>query len=235
MATADARPPGTAAGRAPGCHARRMPLEIIWVVPGVIALVDWWAVARDDRRTETWAKPLVMVAVIAVALTLGATDTAAGRWLVVALFFGLLGDVALLGDTLRRFQAGVYAFLVGHVAYLVCFAVLGLPRPAWAWAGLAVLVAALVATRHVVPETHRTGGPTVSVPVAVYSAVIGAMLVCAWLTGEVWVAAGASIFVASDTILSVDRFVRPLPHARLALMVTYQVGQALIVVGVLAA
>ena len=46
---------------------------------------------------------------------------------------------------------------------------------------------------------------------------------------------GATVFVASDTILSVNRFVRPVPHARLALMVTYQVGQALIVVGVLSA
>ena len=153
----------------------------------------------------------------------------------MALFFGLLGDIALLGDTIPRFQAGVYAFLVGHLAYLVCFGVLGLPRPGWAWAGLAALAVALVVTRGVVPATHRLGGAGVSVPVAVYSLVIGAMLVCAWFTGEPWVAVGATVFVTSDTILSVNRFVRPIPHARLALMITYQVGQALIVVGVLAA
>ena len=46
-------------------------------------------------------------------------------------------------------------------------------------------------------------------------------------------AAGATVFVASDAILSVNRFVRPVPHARLVLMVTYHVGQALIVAGVL--
>ena len=66
-------------------------------------------------------------------------------------------------------------------------------------------------------------------------AVIGAMLVTAWLTGEPLVAAGATVFVASDAVLSVNRFLRPLPHARLAIMVTYHVGQALIVLGVLAA
>lgn len=219
----------------PGWHARRVPVELLWFVPGAVALVDWWAVARNDRRTETWAKPLVMVSIIAVALVLGATDSGAGRWLLVALFFGLLGDIALLGETVSRFQAGVYAFLVGHLAYLVCFATLGLPRPGWAWAGLAALAVALVVTRGVVPATHREGGAAVSVPVAIYSLVIGAMLVCAWFTGEPWVAVGATVFVASDAILSVNRFVRPLPHARLALMITYQVGQALIVVGILAA
>ena len=66
-------------------------------------------------------------------------------------------------------------------------------------------------------------------------AVIGAMLVVAWLTGEPLVAAGATVFVASDAILSVNRFVRPVPHGRLLLMVAYHVGQALIVAGVLGA
>lgn len=211
-----------------------MPVELIWIVPGAVALVDWYAVTRDDRRTEAWAKPLVMVSVIAVALVLGAGDSAAGRWLLVALVFGLLGDIALLDDSIARFQAGVYAFLVGHLAYVICFGALGLPRPGWAWAGLAALAVALVITRSVVPATHRLAGALVSVPVAVYSLVIGAMLVCAWFTGEPWIAVGATVFVTSDTILSVDRFVRTIPHAKLALMVTYQVGQALIVVGVLA-
>jgi len=42
-------------------------------------------------------------------------------------------------------------------------------------------------------------------------------------------------FVASDTILAMDRFVRPRSWARPAIMVTYHLGQALIVWGVLAA
>jgi uncharacterized membrane protein YhhN len=212
-----------------------VPNELIWAVPAVLAPVDWYAVARDDRRTETWAKPLVLGSLVLVAVVLGAAGTAAGWWLLVALAFGLLGDVALLSDSLPRFLAGVWAFLVGHLAFLVCFAVLGLPAPAWSLGGVVVLALALGATRRVVPATHRLDGARLSVPVAVYSGVIGAMLVCAWLTGEPLVALGASVFVASDAILSVNRFVRPVPHARVSLMVTYHVGQALIVAGVLAA
>ena len=64
---------------------------------------------------------------------------------------------------------------------------------------------------------------------------IGAMLLCAWFTGVPLVALGASVFVVSDAVLSIDRFVRPIPHARLILMITYHVGQALIVAGVLTA
>ena len=212
-----------------------MQAEVIWVLPACFALVDWYAVAREDRRTETWAKPLVLSSLLVVAVVLGATSSTAGVWLLVALVFGLLGDVALLSDSLPRFRAGVAAFLVGHLAYVACFASLGLPMPVWSWAGLVVLAAALFATRGVVPATQRLEGPALSVPVAVYSAVIGAMLLCAWFTGVPLVALGASVFVVSDAVLSIDRFVRPIPHARLILMVTYHVGQALIVAGVLAA
>jgi uncharacterized membrane protein YhhN len=208
--------------------------EAIWVLPACFALVDWYAVARGDRRTESWAKPLVLASLVVTAAVLGATASAAGIWLLVALVFGLAGDVALLSDSLPRFRAGVFAFLVGHLAYLICFALLGLTFPAWSWIGVAVLGAALWATREVVPATHRLDGWALSVPVAVYSAVIGAMLLLAWFTGVPVVALGASVFVVSDATLSVDRFVRPIPHARLVLMVTYHVGQALIVAGVLA-
>jgi uncharacterized membrane protein YhhN len=215
------------------CHAHPVRDEVVWVLPAALALVDWYAVARDDRRTEMFAKPLVLASLIVVGVVLGASDSTAGVWLLVALFFGLVGDVALLGDSLPRFQAGLAAFLVGHLAFVVCFAELGLPAPWWSAFGLLALSVALVATRQVLPVTHRLAGPALSVPVGVYMAVIGAMLVCAWGTGEPLVAAGATVFVASDAILSVNRFVRPVPHGRLLLMVAYHVGQALIVAGIL--
>ena len=164
---------------------------------------------------------------------LGAAGTTAGTWLLVALFFGTLGDLALLSDSEDRFRAGVAAFLVGHLAYLACFVTLGLPRPGWAWLVLAVLLVSTVATRGVVPATHALGGVRLSVPVAVYTLVIGAMAVTAWFTGEPLIALGATIFVASDATLSIDRFVRPLPSGHLWVMVTYHVGQVLIVLGVL--
>jgi uncharacterized membrane protein YhhN len=216
------------------CHALPVREELVWVLPGAAALIDWYAVARGDRRTETIAKPLVLVSLIVVAVVLGAPDSTAGIWLLVALFFGLVGDIALLGDSVARFQAGLAAFLVGHLAFVVCFVELGLNTRWWSPFGLAALVIALVATSRVLPETHQASGPALSVPVAVYMAAIGAMLILAWCTGEPLVAAGATVFVASDAILSVNRFVRPVPHGRLLLMVAYHVGQALIVAGVLA-
>lgn len=206
---------------------------------GVVAVANWWSVATSRFTVEWWTKLLTMVALLATAIGAGALSTTPGRWLLVALFFGLLGDLALLGDTVPRFLSGVAAFLVGHLAYVACFATLGLPSPAWAWAGVAVLAVILFASRRVVPSAWRVAGPSVAVPLAAYSLVIGAMLVIAWLTGLWAVAAGATIFVISDTIIALalarDGFERPRGSDHVAVMVTYHVGQALIVAGVLLA
>jgi uncharacterized membrane protein YhhN len=210
-------------------------VELIWVLPAVFALADWYAVARGDRRTEIWAKPMTMVGLFAVALALGAADTPAGGWLLAALAWSLVGDVMLLEETDTRFRLGLAAFLVGHLAYVVSFAQLGLDPPSWQWAAWLVLFACLIGTRRVVPATFLRGGRALALPVAVYTVVIGAMVIVAFDTGLPLVALGAAVFAASDSVLAVDRFVEPRPWAPVTVMVTYHVAQALLVAGVLAA
>lgn len=210
----------------------------LWALTAVMAVLDWVAVHREDHRLETVAKPGTMLAMLAAAVAMMTTGdespSTAGAWLLVALAFGTVGDVMLLSKTQARFLAGLSAFLVGHLAYVACFVSLGLPAPGWAWLALVALAVSVVVTRDVVPTTWRQGGAKLAGPVAAYTLVIGAMLLTGWLTGEPLVAAGALVFVASDTLLARDRFVRPIPHGHLAVMVTYFTGQALIVLGVLA-
>ncbi|MDR6176465.1 putative membrane protein YhhN [Nocardioides zeae] len=205
----------------------------------VIAVTNWVAVAQEDRRTEGVVKPAALLALATAALAGGALDSTAGVWLVVALLLGTAGDVLLLGDSERRFLGGLGAFLVGHLAYVACFATLGISVSWWLAGGAVALAGALVAGRAVLPATFRSGGIGLAAPVAAYMLVIGAMLVTAWGTGLALVAAGAAVFVASDTVLALDRFARPrdwvAPWPHVAVMVTYHLGQALIVVGVLGA
>lgn len=210
-------------------------VQVIWVLPAALALVDWYAVARADRRTETWAKPAVLVSLILTAVVLGAPDSAAGIWLLVALAFGLAGDVFLLGDSETRFRLGLAAFLVGHLAFVASFIALGLDPQGWNYLSFLVLGACLFATRQVAASTYLRGGLALAGPVGVYTVVIGAMVIYAFSTGEPLIAVGAAVFAASDSILAVDRFVSPRPWAHVVVMVTYHVGQALIVAGVLAA
>lgn len=205
----------------------------------VLAVLNWTGVATQRRRLEGWCKGLAMVALVATVVSAGALDDAVGRWLVVALVCGGIGDVCLLGRSEGRFLAGVASFFAGHLAYLVCFAVLGLDAAPWWPLVLLVLAVTSWPTRALVPVAHRRGGAALALPLVAYTLVIAAMTVVGFLTGEPVVAAGATLFVVSDSLIALGLarhdFEQPSGRAQLAVMVTYHASQALLAVGVLAA
>ena len=146
------------------------------------------------------------------------------NWIGVGLVLSLLGD-ALLALPNDPFVAGLVAFLLAHLAYVVGY----LTRsrvPAWPW----LLVAALaVAGFLYLLDTRGDLGP-LRVPVFVYAAVIGAML---WRAGSLarldragrWALAGAALFVASDMVLAWNRFIAPDPTLRYVNILLYWAGQ----------
>jgi len=71
------------------------------------------------------------------------------------------------------------------------------------------------------------------VPVVAYLMVIVAMGVLAALSGvNHWlVVAGACLFIASDSLIAANRFIAPVPHSSLLIMVTYYSAQLLITFG----
>ncbi len=210
-------------------------LVLAWVLAAGLAAVDWWAVARDRAGVERWAKPAVMVALGAVALAGGAAGSVSGRWVLLGLALGLVGDVLLLGESQGRFLGGLAAFLLGHLAWVAAFVATGLEAPALAVVGALVVAAALVAGRGIVPGALRAGGASLAVPVLLYMAVIAAMALAGWMSGRLLVGLGASLFVVSDTVLGHGRFVRERPWTRPVVMVTYHLAQALLVAGLLGA
>ncbi len=201
----------------------------------VAAPLHWWSVAVHGRRREWVLKPLVLALLIVTAWFLGASGSATGWWLLVALGLSLVGDIALLSDRDARFVVGLGSFLAAHLAFVVAFAHLGMPRADLGLAGLAlVVVMAAVVGRRVVPAARAEAGQALAGAVAAYMTIIGAMVLTAWATGRLLVALGATAFMVSDAILALNRFVRPRRFGPLAVMVTYHVAQALIVIGVLA-
>lgn len=201
----------------------------------VAALVNWWSVAVRHRRAMVVSKPLALAALIAVALAGGAASHTAGRWLLVGLVLCLAGDVFLLSRSDPAFIGGLTSFLLGHVAYVITFITLGLDEEAWALIGVMGMVACVIATRNVIPRASEQGGAGLAVAVGAYMLVIGAMAVTSWMTGEWLIGVGALTFVASDSMLALSKFVRARPRGEVAVMVTYHLGQVLIVAGVLAA
>ena len=197
------------------------------VVASLAAAGDWAAVALGNKRLEYVCKPAVLVALTAAALALDPDDPTVRAWFVVALVFSLAGDVFLMlpGDL---FVAGLASFLVGHLAYVGGFLVAGMETPA-VLAGVAVVAVALAVVGRPLLAGARRREPAMVAPVAAYMVVISAMLVTAIGSGHGLAVAGAALFYASDALIGLGRFVRAWPWSPLAIIVTYHVGQALLV------
>ncbi|MCB0995748.1 MAG: lysoplasmalogenase [Acidimicrobiales bacterium] len=190
-----------------------------FAVAGVCALADWASVARAWRPGVAIAKPLVLLALIAAAVTTDAGDTGVQAFVVVALVFSLMGDIFLELEE-RFFIAGLVSFLIAHLNYLVALLIAG--STAWFLLGLLIVAAGAVA----VGRRVASGAGRLSGAVWCYVVAISAMVVAAFGTASGLAIGGAVLFYASDGVLGWNRFVTPLPQGRLAVHATYHLGQA---------
>jgi uncharacterized membrane protein YhhN len=200
--------------------------RVTWVVPmviaGVIAVLDWWAVGTDRRSVERWAKPAVMVFLIAAAVLIPAESDWIRWWIVVGLVFGLVGDVLLFQD---RFIPGAAAFLVGHLAYIVALVPIEHPLPAVAF-GLVIVGAFAISLGRCIVRGAWRQSPVLGGIVIAYMITIGAVVVLAVGSWSTIAGIAALLFMASDTLLAWARFVGSAPGGRVTVMITYQLAQA---------
>lgn len=205
------------------------------VAAGIFALVDWYAVAGSAKRIEYVAKPLTLLALVLAAAFADLPDITG--WIVGALILGLLGDVGLMlasdedGPPDLPFLLGLGSFLLGHVCYLIAFARYGLHG--WQLvAGLLIVggCAALLLPR-VLAGARRVGGTSLMSVVGAYAAALSAVAVLGVGTGAIATAIGGILFLASDSLIARERFVRRHRFGPLAIIVSYHAAQALILIG----
>jgi uncharacterized membrane protein YhhN len=183
------------------------------------AVVDWYAVAEDRRLLEYVAKP----ATLGLLLLYAASGSDASWYLIAALAFALLGDVYLmLPDEL--FPAGLAAFLLAHLAYIADFDATLTATFLWF---VAVAVVSIPLARRLL--RGAPAGP-MRIAVGFYMAVIALMVASAIASGEIVAAAGALLFITSDSLIAWNRFVEPAAGGRLGVIVTYHLGQFLLVI-----
>ena len=151
------------------------------------------------------------------------------RLLALALALSTTGDVLLDLDPARLFVAGLCAFLAAHIVYTILFVRNRMPRPGLIGAAAVLLYAVLFA----VWLAPRLG--TMTIPVIAYVCVISAMVVSALCSRlPLAVAIGAVLFLASDSLLAVGKFVGPFAGRNYLVWGTYYAAQYLIATGVLA-
>jgi uncharacterized membrane protein YhhN len=204
-------------------------LLLSWAL--VFAVLTVRAYYKGPRLLYLVFRPLTMAVIIGLVVEAGKSAPPAYRIAIGAgLVASLIGDLFMMPRR-KQFTAGLVAFLVAQVFYALAF-LSGIktrfaPVPALA---LLVYGAALFAILY--PGLKR-----LRAPVIVYILAISAMVLAAveryLIVGSpaaLAAGAGAVLFLISDSVLAVDRFVKPFRAAQGVILSTYFAAQALIAV-----
>jgi len=217
-------------------------MNIFVVIALILAALESLALHKKWFKLEVIAKPGVMVVLFLWLWTSIGSDGAAG-WFALGIIFSLFGDILLMLSLDRFFLAGLVAFLLAHVFYVIGF---NLPLPeisAWGML-LAVIIGVSGARviRRILASVIAKGQSRLRIPIAVYGVVISLMLLSAMLklTDTTWdagaallVAAGAFFFYFSDIILAWNKFVTHITNGRIYNIAAYHLGQIALIAGVI--
>lgn len=220
-------------------------LASAWLWVSLLCMfADWLAAGFRKKTARFVTKPAALIFLIVWFSVIGGWRGPL-LWFALGLVFSLLGDVFLLRPE-RAFVFGLAAFLTGHLYYIIGFNA----RP-FTWNNLFLLaltgvsIAAVLVGRYVLRGLKRGQSYSrLKKPVLAYITIIALMLLSAlacflrpaWpLPAAALSSLGALSFLASDSILASDRFVRQRWWAGATIMVTYHLGQVLILSGALLA
>ena len=215
----------------------------LWWASGVAAAVSYGTFlavvalslpAGAALTGRFWAQP---IAKSAMAILLAAASSRhpiirERRWLVLALLLSAVGDFLLaIPWWTPAFVCGLGAFLAAHLCYLGALLPLrGNISRARAVVVAIVIVACVSMLARFWPKLVADG---LTIPVAVYITVLGAM-VCSALVARlptVWTAVGAVLFAVSDGMIGVGQFVLGSPALELPIWWVYAASQVLITAG----
>lgn len=203
-----------------------------------------YGVGADSALLVQTTKPLLMP-LLALYFWISSQEVEKGVrvGVLLALIFSWLGDSLLLYQAKNEiyFLLGLGAFLVAQVMYALHFYRLRLPTKEGMDWRTRFSVSLLIVFYLFINYTFWNFLGDLKVPVLIYGACLIGMVVMATIrknrtneTSFSLVFFGAMLFMLSDCMLAVNKFVGAFPMASFWVMVTYIAAQILIVQGVLA-
>lgn len=197
---------------------------IKWLCLYLILCLSYLVFINTQYSLHFFHKAAAILMLLMPVATLMSAQGRTALWLAIVL--SAIGDMLLASRLPMQFELGLGAFLLAHLAYLaVMWPTVSMQSTDRLPAVLMTLVFIALCS-WILPFTGQ-----MLLPVAVYMSVICAMAFCALLSKprNFVLLSGAILFVISDSIIAINKFIVSLPEASLVIMVTYYSAQFLLV------
>jgi uncharacterized membrane protein YhhN len=180
-----------------------------------------------DEQWYMFFKLIPMMLLLVLAFTTTANHTKQYKLLVsIGLVFCAIGDY-----TLQWFLIGLSSFLIGHIFYIFAFRSTNeASTPLFTKIGLSVY--GLVMAFWIAGSLFITNDYVMAVAVIAYICVILTMGWMSFRTGTIWAIVGALLFIASDSVLAVNKFTISVPFSHEIIMFTYYGAQLCFVMSI---
>lgn len=207
-----------------------------FIIFWIIAAIDIIAIFLKNHQIPFLAKPFLLPILMLVLYF--TTESANKRWLLLTgLLFSFLGDVFLLFDESNAlfFIFGLLSFLLTHIFYILFFLSIKRKNTSILSKKPYLLLLVIIYTGSLLYLLIPHLGALIA-PVIIYAVVLSSMFVCSLLLynnidkkAAMLFIAGAAFFVASDSLLAINKFYAPVAYSGLFIMSTYCIAQYLIV------
>lgn len=199
--------------------------------PLILTFLGFGAVFLATLHLRPYPLHYIIKAIPIFALAILVRTRISGRpglLMMLGLVFSGIGDILLDLSIPIGFMIGLAAFMIAHVFYITAFYRGVGFRGFRTLTAVIFLVYGIIMIRLLLPNL---GG--MAAPVIAYICVITLMGISASSgTGNhILILLGASLFVFSDSIIAVNRFLTPIAHKSYWIMSTYYAGQLLMALG----
>ncbi len=215
-----------------------------WLVAALMLMMiiaNWWAAFKPNRKVFALTKVgALMLLVFSFLLSVQLSSSLV--WFLLALIFSLGGDLLLLFPT-RAFHWGLFSFLIAQVMYVIGFNQTQPKLVPFLIAVLFVLALFTITLVTLQKQVKKNSNlKRMRLAILVYVVMLSAMAVSAGLNlfktdwrilAAISTTIGGVLFLTSDLMLAYDRFVQPIKHGHLLVMMTYHLAQLALIGGVI--
>ena len=214
-------------------------MKYVFLAVFIIATaIHLYASLKQDKKMRNMTKPFILLALLGFYVLAARVPS---TFIILALIFSWLGDVLLMPKGVKWFTAGGIAFMSSHVFFIlgylkdVNFAAI----PVWLVILLAVFFVSVVTYIFSKLKPHLP--KALFYPMFLYLLINGAMncfAIFRWVSvpsaATLTTAIGAALFFISDSSLFFVRFNKESRmKTHFLVMLTYSIGELLIVLGLL--
>ena len=188
-------------------------------------------------------KPFLMITLLLFYLFSKTEKTSIHSKLIFgAITFSWVGDILLMlqGQVTGIFIYGLFAFLIAHIFYIFTlrkarFDAPGETNKSFVHTRIVFLIfigGALIYMLY--PHLEEMLIPVIIYTIIIITMGITALLRKGWTSDKSFIMtySGALLFIMSDSLIGIDKFMNPIVQARLLIMATYIAAQFLIVKGI---